>query len=1197
MRFVEGVVEVIIRKPRLSTARKEEEENEQDSRPQIVWSVYSPPGPRKDTKDSVRRRRGSYTSEIKGEQHEENAFPLQPEVLEKGIRQCVFTALDYVKDDIILSGGEAVTPPMFTCCVASKAGDKSCRRYAFCKVHFGSSRRGDGSEGPNTMSCILLISTYPLDNAMAPLLQDMVSTYSEDYDRFQNAAQALVNDRTVDKAGVFRGTNSFPTHTCFSPLLASRSSQGASLIPLLQCFDSRGLVLLFTACLTERRVIFCSHHVPTLTSCMMSVFELIYPFVWPHIFVPIMSDSQLEHICAPSPYLIGLLPYQLAQAMDTLGSAAGDLIIVWLDMGYIVSPGRSRPLPDLTESFGAPGTYDGQVQWHLSRESPPQTLLWKEDKMLSLSEEVRKAYSKNGYSGKGRIRVIEEIHRNIKKKHSKVVTSNSHSNPVILLLHCFMFFKASFAPRSGTQKAGDDDDLPWSSENDIEEAFGSNGAAVPTSTGEREPDLKEATGNMYFNMFTYLSTLRHNAPATRSSISSKLSQQFKQTMQAGKRFKYRIQTSSLANRLAKEKASLANTRKSLVNVTAGEVDDQLWGKVVHDSLRSGESPGLRLYRELDRAYEDSEKRGWLESLEQSVRSALLAFNCITFGKTLAFVQFPGEGDANEEAFMCRLDKSTFLSQCSSHIASFLNEALDSQMVLEFAVLEREYETYIEEGGANAIPVLDSFSLWNLLYHRISLKEKRIPTPASVFDIFQLNSARRLPEHSTFGTLMRSVKSHLEQLLQAWYHLSTQLTSRSIIYTLEDETDRQDVCRCLLETSLDWYKDSGIARIAGIGSKGMRTIKHQDDQTDNVQHMLHENYSICFLSSVSDPEIELARSLRTCLGFRRMQPGYWRTICQWAVSFSCFAHYCDGIVAAIMADLVPVVFGTPYTAEMLTDENTMSIIAAVRALNLAHVLLVHGPPRVVELLSNVVPLLPPLYNASNEDLLHAVKATLEMIRSSETARSGVIFHYLMQEGNVREDEDLNIFHKLKREGNEARVLHLGLKRDPQSQKAGSATIYDKAQYVGGVPLPQAAFSFPHENDDDVEHDDYKQELILELQSWATRIAHLIKHPAMLARESELYQYLLIPYSRKTTQSHVAKASSPEPNESNLQEESPVLTRLHERLRNVVPPSTGSHSGMVAQPTQTAKGAHQHNRNDSFDILGVGPGESDFDLFAS
>ena len=159
MRFVEGVVEIIIPKPRLSTAKKEDDDKEEDNRPQIVWSAYSPASSQTDAGDSTRRRRGSYTSEIKGNQNEENAFPLQPQVIEKGIRQCVFTALEYVKDDVILSGGEAVTPPMFTCCVASKAGDKSCRRYAFCKVHLRSSRLNDGSEGPSQINCVLLIST------------------------------------------------------------------------------------------------------------------------------------------------------------------------------------------------------------------------------------------------------------------------------------------------------------------------------------------------------------------------------------------------------------------------------------------------------------------------------------------------------------------------------------------------------------------------------------------------------------------------------------------------------------------------------------------------------------------------------------------------------------------------------------------------------------------------------------------------------------------------------------------------------------------------------------------------------------------------------------------------------------------------------------------------------------------------------
>ena len=45
----------------------------------------------------------------------------------------------------------------------------------------------------------------------------------------------------------------------------------------------------------------------TLTTCIHSLHALLYPFVWQHTFVPVLPASMIEVVCAPTPYILGIL--------------------------------------------------------------------------------------------------------------------------------------------------------------------------------------------------------------------------------------------------------------------------------------------------------------------------------------------------------------------------------------------------------------------------------------------------------------------------------------------------------------------------------------------------------------------------------------------------------------------------------------------------------------------------------------------------------------------------------------------------------------------------------------------------------------------------------------------------------------------------------------------------------------------------
>uniref|UniRef100_A0A3B4XD74 DENN domain containing 2B n=1 Tax=Seriola lalandi dorsalis TaxID=1841481 RepID=A0A3B4XD74_SERLL len=67
------------------------------------------------------------------------------------------------------------------------------------------------------------------------------------------------------------------------------------------------VIRVFASLLLERRVIFVADKLSTLSSCMLAVVALLYPFSWQHTFIPVLPASMLDIVCCPTPFLVGLL--------------------------------------------------------------------------------------------------------------------------------------------------------------------------------------------------------------------------------------------------------------------------------------------------------------------------------------------------------------------------------------------------------------------------------------------------------------------------------------------------------------------------------------------------------------------------------------------------------------------------------------------------------------------------------------------------------------------------------------------------------------------------------------------------------------------------------------------------------------------------------------------------------------------------
>ncbi|XP_022918063.2 DENN domain-containing protein 2B-like [Onthophagus taurus] len=63
----------------------------------------------------------------------------------------------------------------------------------------------------------------------------------------------------------------------------------------------------FENLLLERKVIFISCHLSKLSSCIEAVQSVLYPFSWPHAFIPVLPKTRWEIVEAPAPLICGVL--------------------------------------------------------------------------------------------------------------------------------------------------------------------------------------------------------------------------------------------------------------------------------------------------------------------------------------------------------------------------------------------------------------------------------------------------------------------------------------------------------------------------------------------------------------------------------------------------------------------------------------------------------------------------------------------------------------------------------------------------------------------------------------------------------------------------------------------------------------------------------------------------------------------------
>jgi hypothetical protein len=75
---------------------------------------------------------------------------------------------------------------------------------------------------------------------------------------------------------------------------------------LFSLFEARRIVQLVTCALLEQQIILKSKDYELLSLVAECVTTLMYPFLWQHVYVPILPSTALHFIEAPVPFIMGL---------------------------------------------------------------------------------------------------------------------------------------------------------------------------------------------------------------------------------------------------------------------------------------------------------------------------------------------------------------------------------------------------------------------------------------------------------------------------------------------------------------------------------------------------------------------------------------------------------------------------------------------------------------------------------------------------------------------------------------------------------------------------------------------------------------------------------------------------------------------------------------------------------------------------
>jgi hypothetical protein len=145
-----------------------------------------------------------------------------------------------------------------------------------------------------------------------------------------------------------------------TPIRSNQFHRETPIVPLVQALGVEQFLLVLSAALCERRLMFVADDVGTLSTAVHAAAAMLHPFQWQHVFIPLLPSKLLSYAAAPVPYMIGvrryLLPMLFKEAID-------DMLLIDLDSGECTIHGKVI----VKDFIGSAGTVMKQAAESLDR--------------------------------------------------------------------------------------------------------------------------------------------------------------------------------------------------------------------------------------------------------------------------------------------------------------------------------------------------------------------------------------------------------------------------------------------------------------------------------------------------------------------------------------------------------------------------------------------------------------------------------------------------------------------------------------------------------------------------------------------------------------------------------------------------------------------------------------------------------------
>jgi hypothetical protein len=115
-------------------------------------------------------------------------------------------------------------------------------------------------------------------------------------------------------------------------------SRNIDIYALFRCLSNHNIVTLFEFVMAESKIILLSSHTAMLHLASMAIVNLLYPFQWAGVFIPILPARLVQTIEAPCPYIVGI-----ERRYEPADYPEDEYVLVDLDNDSIVSNGPPPP--------------------------------------------------------------------------------------------------------------------------------------------------------------------------------------------------------------------------------------------------------------------------------------------------------------------------------------------------------------------------------------------------------------------------------------------------------------------------------------------------------------------------------------------------------------------------------------------------------------------------------------------------------------------------------------------------------------------------------------------------------------------------------------------------------------------------------------------------------------------------------------